>query len=344
GVVVAVGDSTVLGRISKLTSSSRHTATVLQHEISRFVLTIAGLAIVTAVTTLLLWTFWLRVSYPGFLNLPGALDNAIGVLVAFVPEGMPVAVTLSLTIIAKRMYRQHILAKNLTTVETLGSVNVICSDKTGTLTQNRMFVACVGMLDSTFDVLKAADIQRLAGAPAFERLVQAAALCNAAQFDAATAGQVAAPHERKVNGNATDGALLRFVEQYRSVDALRAAWTKQLEIPFNSQNKWMLAMCKPREGDAATADVLVKGAPDVLLPRCASVLRVDGTVAPLDDVNRDRVRQLQERWSSEGQRVLLLCHRSVGDDMSEPLRKEGNLSTDVVGEMLNQSLCVVAVV
>jgi sodium/potassium-transporting ATPase subunit alpha len=70
---------------------------------------------------------WLRVDYPGFLNFSGMLVNAIGVIVAFVPEGMPVAVTLCLTLIAKRSYRQKILCKTLPVVETLGCVSIICS-------------------------------------------------------------------------------------------------------------------------------------------------------------------------------------------------------------------------
>ncbi|KAJ1829993.1 hypothetical protein LPJ73_008353, partial [Coemansia sp. RSA 2703] len=137
GVVVATGDSTVMGRIAKMTASKKNERTLLQIEITRFVIVVAILSLCIGAILIIIWAAWLRKSFPTFLFLSDALVNSSGVIIAFVPEGLPICLTLTLTLIAKRMQRQNVLVKNLTTVETLGSVNVICSDKTGTLTQNR---------------------------------------------------------------------------------------------------------------------------------------------------------------------------------------------------------------
>ncbi|KAF0483849.1 calcium ATPase [Gigaspora margarita] len=83
--------------IAKLSSNTQHESSILQKEITKFVITITCLAIITSSLTLIIWASWLRVSYPNFINLSGALINAIGVLVAYVPEGLPIAVTLTLT-------------------------------------------------------------------------------------------------------------------------------------------------------------------------------------------------------------------------------------------------------
>ncbi|KAJ2462412.1 hypothetical protein EV174_007117, partial [Coemansia sp. RSA 2320] len=123
GVVIGTGDSTVMGRIAKMTTSKKSEKTLLQIEITRFVIIVAVLSLIVGTTLLVMWAAWLRHSYPTFLLLSDALVNSTGVIIAFVPEGLPICLTLTLTLIAKRMQHQNVLVKNLTTVETLGSVN-----------------------------------------------------------------------------------------------------------------------------------------------------------------------------------------------------------------------------
>ena len=163
----------------------------------------------------------------------------MSVLVAVIPEGLPVSVTLSLTVIAKALADAKVLCKSLTTVETLGSVNVLCSDKTGTLTQNRMFVQTASVLDKEFSTEEARiSIMKGDEQEALHQLHLVAGLCNAATFDAST---VSAPiSQRKINGDATDTAILRFAEEMGSVNYLSQNWKLEFELPFNSKNKYMV--------------------------------------------------------------------------------------------------------
>jgi len=162
GVVLNTGSDTLMGQVALLANKSHLKRTILQREILRFTTVIAVLAVFTAISCMILWATWLRVQYPNFLNLSNMLATDMGVIVSFVPEGFPIgkhslfdlrgvltyhpvsslraAVTLILTIIARKMKSQQILVKSLTIVETLGCVNVVCSDKTGTLTTNKMTV------------------------------------------------------------------------------------------------------------------------------------------------------------------------------------------------------------
>lgn len=155
--------------------------------------------------------------------------------------------------------------------------------------------------------------------PALKALHMVARLCNGAKFDSAT--EHLPLEERTIKGDATDSAVLSFSEALRipSLDldtpSLLSSHEKLFEIPFNSRNKWMLSVWRtlPNASAQAAAStwMLVKGAPDVLFPTCTSALRADGTVQPLDGPARRSLHALQEEWSSEGQRVLVLCRRSL---------------------------------
>jgi sodium/potassium-transporting ATPase subunit alpha len=193
------------------------------------------------VLVVVLWAVWVRNDYPGYLTTPQLLVNAMSVLIAVIPEGLPVSVTLSLTVIAKAMGKCKVLCKSLATVETLGAVNVICSDKTGTLTQNKMFVQNASILDEEFSTQEArvAIVKDEGGTKeALEQLRTVAGLCNAAQFDAATLNLPIS--ERKINGDATDTAILRFAEELGDVSDLTGNWKREFDLPFNSKNKYMV--------------------------------------------------------------------------------------------------------
>jgi sodium/potassium-transporting ATPase subunit alpha len=165
----------------------------------------------------------------------------MSVLVAVIPEGLPVSVTLSLTVIAKALGNNKVLCKSLTTVETLGAVNILCSDKTGTLTQNKMFVQDASILDTQYTTAEAqlAIAKDIDGARlALEQLQLVGALCNAAQFDATTLDLPIA--QRRINGDATDCAILRFSAELGDTSFLASHWVMKFELPFNSKNKFMV--------------------------------------------------------------------------------------------------------
>lgn len=134
GVVIKTGDSTVIGRIAGLATSTENLQTTLSAEIEKFTHIITIIAICSGIIFLFFGFFY---GYPAVTNIV----NAIGIIVACVPEGMLVTVTIALALTAQRMAKKFVLVKNLEAVETLGSTSCICSDKTGTLTQNVMSVS-----------------------------------------------------------------------------------------------------------------------------------------------------------------------------------------------------------
>ncbi|KAJ7876513.1 hypothetical protein B0H14DRAFT_3083125 [Mycena olivaceomarginata] len=339
GVAVGLGDGTVFGRIAKQASSERPVRTTLEIEIFRFVLIIGALALTVATLIVILWAAWLHPTFPGFISVPNLLIDCVSVAVAFIPEGLPVCVTLSLTVIARAMRSNSILCKSLTTVESLGAVNFIASDKTGTLTQNKMTVVnvAVGLARSSV-----ADARILAAQPgtsgsAIRELVALAGLCNDAAFEPSKFEE--ASDDCKVNGDATDTGLLRFAESVMRTDDLRAGWIETGKVSFNSthqlltktppENKFALksftrASDHPMHSEMPFATVekggyllAVKGAPDVLIRRCSSFMDPEGKQWPLNTDLLAGISAIQEDYAARGQRVLLLAKKTLDRDVSE---------------------------
>lgn len=148
-----------------------------------------------------------------------------------------------------------------------------------------------------------------------------ARLCNGARFENSAEAAMLPADKRPVKGDATDTAVLRFSDSLPGMDAetLLASHEKVFEIPFNSRNKWMLTLVRGRvSGNEQESDpelcILVKGAPDVLFPACTHVLDANGASHMLDDNRRTQLHSLQAEWSSQGQRVLALCRRSLAKE------------------------------
>ncbi|KAI4594284.1 ATPase Na K transporting alpha [Pestalotiopsis sp. 9143b] len=308
GIVVLTGNRSVMGRIAQGMADAKEVPTLIQKEIWRFVRIIVVFTVLLALLIALTWTFWLRRDHHSYMNVVAMLNNVMGCVVAFIPEGMPIAVSLTLMMVARRMKASNILPKGLSTVETLGCVNVICSDKTGTLTQNVMSVVSVAFADesSSPDQVQEA-LRDTSTLEHIKILYDAAYLCNDASFDPTT--QHLPVDERKVQGNATDAALLRFTSsmQDQSPDPNK----KLFQIPFNSKNKWMLTMLDARDGrKEAQRQVYVKGAPDVLLPACTKYWSAkSASVERLDEAARNSIKAFQDELSNNAERVIMLCEK-----------------------------------
>ncbi|KAI0402196.1 hypothetical protein F4802DRAFT_379102 [Xylaria palmicola] len=332
GLVVATGDRTVFGRIAALTQEPKTGLTTLEKEILYFVIIICSIMLTMITIVLFVWGFWLRRDHPNYINVPTLIVDIVSVAIAFIPEGLPIALTAGLTITANLMRNNKVLCKSLKTVETLGSVSVICSDKTGTLTQNRMTVTecTIGSHTTTAD--EAEDELSTSAAPAIAGIVTTGvaqvraitALCNAAEFDAATAD--APPEERRVFGDATDQAILRFSARLGSVYHMRQCWTKTYELAFNSKNKYMIrtfslsrkdclaaTLSEHEAEDFKTGDTLltIKGAPDVLIQRCAYFTTNAGDTHPLDDGTKAAFEDVKNLYSSQGKRCILLARKVI---------------------------------
>ncbi|ORZ35711.1 hypothetical protein BCR44DRAFT_50870 [Catenaria anguillulae PL171] len=338
GVVVATGDRTLMGQVALLASRTRITQSTLQKEIISFSLLIGTLACTTATLCFAWYMLALRHWYPTFLDLPTFLSTDMGILVAFTPEGLPIAVTLVLTIIARRMFAQRVLVKNLSVVETLGCCSVLCSDKTGTLTTNQMVVHSAVLGTSDPITVSSTDASTR---PKLAVIASAAHICNGARFHS---DDLALPiDKRRVEGDATDIAMLRFGHaSVADANAQLNSIKRVMHVPFNSKTKRMVTVIAAKNPSAAVPSVvsllagntyaggddqvlLVKGAPDLLLPYASAYVdpAANGADVPLDNAALDRIRQLQESLAARGQRVLLIARRvlsgfdKVSGDMAD---------------------------
>ncbi|KAI4690640.1 uncharacterized protein J4E88_002112 [Alternaria novae-zelandiae] len=321
GVCVATGDNTIFGRIAKLTSDPKTGMTPLQKEILRFVLIISLFITCVVILIVVLWAAWLRKSHPTWIDVPLLIVSCVSCAVAFIPEGLPIALTTSLTIVANIMRKNKILCKSLKTVETLGSVSVICSDKTGTLTKNKMVVTDIYAAGEEYTTDAARDMMAVFRSEQnlsvlsktktniMDQVRMLGGLCNSGEFDAATMHLPIA--ERKINGDATDQAILRLSESLGSVAELRRDWKKVFEIAFNSKNKFMVRLMTPANQTPTSnnATLMIKGAPDILLPRCDLILNEKGEEIPLTDAQRLRIDTVKDSWSRQGKRVILLARK-----------------------------------
>ncbi|KAJ2355257.1 hypothetical protein GGF43_002792, partial [Coemansia sp. RSA 2618] len=323
GVVVETGDRTVLGRIKQLVTRNPTDRTVLQIEVQRLVNWLTTVSLAVGTLFIVLWAVWLRPRFPGFMSVSDALANGVGVLVTFVPGSLPISLALAMTMVAKRMQRYKVLIKNLTTVETLGTVNVICCEKTGTVTQRRMMPTRVGFGDAEvgFDELvksfEAATVNELS--PAVRRVYETAALCNAARFD--PRAMHLPTNSRVALGDATDCALLRLAEHLCPLRQAQRTYNTLLTVPFNLRRRWMLSVCTDTTDHSNSQPfILIKGALETLLPKCTHVQMQNGTIEPLTPELITRMQEMQMRWATDdGCRVLLLCRREFASAASNPL-------------------------
>uniref|UniRef100_A0A4X1VVD0 Sodium/potassium-transporting ATPase subunit alpha n=1 Tax=Sus scrofa TaxID=9823 RepID=A0A4X1VVD0_PIG len=304
GIVIATGDRTVMGRIATLASGLEVGRTPIAMEIEHFIQLITGVAVFLGVSffvlSLILGYSWLE-----------AVIFLIGIIVANVPEGLLATVTVCLTLTAKRMARKNCLVKNLEAVETLGSTSTICSDKTGTLTQNRMTVAHMWFdnqiheADTTEDQSGATFDKR---SPTWTALSRIAGLCNRAVFKAGQ--ENISVSKRDTAGDASESALLKCIElSCGSVRKMRDRNPKVAEIPFNSTNKYQLSIHE-REDNPQSHVLVMKGAPERILDRCSSIL-VQGKEIPLDKEMQDAFQNAYLELGGLGERVLGFCQLNL---------------------------------
>ncbi|KAG8430256.1 hypothetical protein GDO86_018148 [Hymenochirus boettgeri] len=301
GIVINTGDRTVIGRIASLASQVGDQKTPIALEIEHFVHMISGLAVAVGIL------FFIIAISMGYSAL-NAIIFCIGIVVAYVPEGLLATVTVCLSLTAKRMAKKNCLIKNLEAVETLGSTSVICSDKTGTLTQNRMTVAhmwfdnIIHNADTSEDQTGELFDQ---SSPTWQSLERIATLCNRAEF-INTAEDVPI-NKRQVNGDASEAALLKFTEQLQGrVMEVRARNQKVAEIPFNSSNKYQVSIHIPEDPAENGYLLVMKGAPERILERCTTIM-IAGQEWPLDNEMKENFQHAYMSLGGLGERVLGFC-------------------------------------
>ncbi len=292
GIVTATGMDSEVGRIACMIQSVPATKTPLQEKLDRLGRTLAIAALVICVVI-----FGVGVLYgKGLLEM---FMTAVSLAVAAIPEGLPAVATVVLAVGVQRLVKKNAIVRRLPSVETLGSTQVICSDKTGTLTRNRMTVVKVWMVGG-----EARDVEGLTADAfgEFEPLAKYSILANDARISGAGA-------EREVVGDPTEIAMLDLGLKYGiSKEALEGRSPRVAEVPFDSERKMMSTVHAWGGGSNDSAPgkthlVAVKGGTDELLERCTRVM-VGGEVRALTDADREQIRRVNVAMAEGALRVL----------------------------------------
>ncbi len=308
GIVVATGDRTEVGRISQLISSAQDLETPLTRKITQFshilLWAILGLAAVTVGVGLL--------RGQTFLDMFMA---AVALAVGAIPEGLPAAVTITLAIGVARMARRRAIIRKLPAVETLGSTTVICSDKTGTLTENQMTVQAILAGGVHYEVsgtgyaplgrIVRQDGQDEALSPALVECLRAGVLCNDSRL-------LEKDGAWQVQGDPTEGALLVAAAK-AGIDSSESEKFPRLDaIPFESVHQYMATLHDAGVGRPRL--VYVKGSVEQVLARCDSALDSQGEKVTLD---QDAVQQQVTLMAARGLRVLAFARKEMPPDTTE---------------------------
>ncbi|MBF0587588.1 MAG: cation-translocating P-type ATPase [Magnetococcales bacterium] len=301
-VVTATGLNSEIGRITQLVQEAKTEMTPLQRRLDRFgrKLGVAVIAICLLVFLMALGKEMMtgQVSAASFI---GFAFIAISLAVAAVPTALPAVVTIALSIGVKRLLKKQSLVRTLASVETLGSCNVICTDKTGTLTQNAMTVRQAWTL--TGEVKLGGEGYAPKGEVSghtIPLLFEIGALCNNAKLFQDPDSDI-----WTIRGDPTEAALI--TSAYKTGLSPRA--NREDELPFDSDRKRMSVMV--RMGD--TRRILVKGAPDQVLEKCERVW-IDGAIEPLTEGLRHRIIKQNDHYAAQAMRVLGFAFRDVGSE------------------------------
>ncbi|TSA07162.1 MAG: cation-transporting P-type ATPase [Deltaproteobacteria bacterium] len=301
-IAFATGMRTEFGHIAHLTSAVEAGLSPLQKEIIKVTRIIAFLATTTGVVFFVI----------GHLIGRGFWENfifAVGIIVANVPEGLLPTVTLSLAMGSQRMARKMALIKTLTSVETLGSVTVICTDKTGTLTQNRMEVKKIWTVDSQQSTVNS--------------LMKIAYLCNNTRLI-----------DGQYKGDPTEIALLKAARE--AVGDLKAE--RVLEIPFDSERKRMTvvqpsAVSRQQSGEETIYTAFTKGALESVLPLCSHIL-INGQEIPLDEGRKKETMGAYHSLMDTGLRVLSFAYKEIEKSSKFKVQSSKNKDTVLEKDMI----------
>ncbi len=319
GCVFATGDETFFGKIAAATTQADHPDTLMKREIKRLIIIMAVLAGVLGIA------FFILALTNGY-TWQESLIFLISIMVANVPEGLLPQITVALALTAERLNHLGVVVSNLEIIETLGAVTVICSDKTGTLTCNRMTVTHVVYNRKIFitpespimdgDPFTLVDPE----CPSFKKLQQVLTLNTDAVFLPRPDGTLDPDRlKREVKGDASEAALVKYADGFRSITEYRSACKRLAAIPFNSSNKWMLSINQREHEnpDSQPLDVLMKGAPERVLDRCNSVLH-EGEIIPLTQELRNELEGLNKVLAKRGERVLAFAFSELDRDICPP--------------------------
>jgi len=318
GVVVATGPATEIGRISGLLSRVEVLTTPLVEQMDVFARWLTVFILLVAVSLLAYG------SLMGQMPMVDLFMSVVGLSVAAIPEGLPAVLTITLAAGVQAMARRNAIVRRLPAIETLGSVSVICSDKTGTLTRNEMMAATVVTRAGNFNVAgdgyapegeialgdRVVDLHDHSG---LEQAGKVAGLCNNASLRNENQSWL-------VEGDPMEGALLALAGKISGEGPTPFTnWRRTDEIPFDAAHRYMAVLNHDHEGNAG---IYVKGAPEAVLAMCADQLN-DKDKDSRDILDPDFWHRQVEELAARGQRVIALAARSV--DQSNTVLNTDNL-------------------
>lgn len=305
GVAFATGMATEIGRIAALSERVKPDPSPLERQVRRAAWLIAAVSVMLALSFIPVATI------AAHLTLINSLVFAAGLLAGMVPEGLLPVITLALAVAVRALANRGALVKRLSAVETLGSTDVICTDKTGTLTQNRMtpVAAWTAAGQIALDTDHPDGWEDTPSSPPLESLGRIAASCNNARIDDAK-GPVGDPTEIAV----LSAARVLGAETATAAREARRRW----QFHFDPEVKLMSTIDRSDDGSPV---VHTKGAPEALLPRCSHILDSDGQPRPLDEPQWRRVEDAVNAFAAEGLRVLGFAQRQLPPKKRPPHRR-----------------------
>lgn len=338
GIVVRTGMNTEMGKIADLIQQTESMETPLQHRLEQLGKILIVLALALTVMVVIAGIMHGQPAYGMFLA-------GVSLAVAAIPEGLPAIVTIALALGVQRMIKRKAIVRKLPSVETLGCASVICSDKTGTLTQNKMTVTHLWLGGNVLQVTgegyepfgqimdsgKAVDLKN---DQALRRLLQIAALCN----NASLTETLHAEHSKKkvkdeqqssweIKGDPTEGALVVLASKSgMTQQSLSSLYNRVCEFPFDSERKRMSVQLKHQGGQL----IFSKGAPDMLLDQCSYIMW-DGKVMPLTGTLRQKVLAANEAMAKSALRVLGMAYRDLKSYEQAPTEVDAECNLIFVG-------------
>jgi ATPase, P-type (transporting), HAD superfamily, subfamily IC len=307
GVVYGTGKQTQIGNITQTTAHIVRRKSTLDAQIQKITRTLSVIAVTLGVLAFLASTL-----ITGF-SVNSALIFAIGIIVANIPEGLMPTVSLSLALGVQRMAKKNALVRRQSAVETLSSTSVICTDKTGTLTQNAIFAREVWTPDGSIEIggngyEKQGKVSGIteSNRPGLDRLFTASAICSDTVLQTKKEDQT----QWKMIGSPTEAAILVASYKYgKPADQVKAQFTRQKVRPFSSNTKSMTVLAVNNQSSLFEKDHVIqftKGDPTRVLARCGYLYR-QGKIVEVTDTDRAQVRTVNDQMAGKGFRVLAIA-------------------------------------